>query len=473
LLAATIIVASSAAIMLRHRGVSDDASIAVLPFANASGDRNLAYLSDGIADELLSAISDIDGIRALSRTSTTALGVTGLDARHAAARLGVASLLEGDVRGSGDSIRIAVRLIDGRTGIARWGHTYDGSMRDLFGVQESIARAVAKELRVRIAVPNTPLVRARTTSPLVHDLVLRARYEIGSTRQSNRSALALADSAIVLDSGFAGSWATRSAALASIAIFSDSADSEMLRLARDAAFRAATLDSASAEAQQALAAEIFRYDWNWPEAERHFRRAIELNPRRAQSQATYARFLRSMGRFDEARRHLRLAAELDPSSSQVLAMARISYYEKDFDRARRELMEARPEDRASRVWNMWNTEVALGLGNYARAESVLALPDRDLSRRPIARVVLYARTNRALAARGILDSLGRSPGSGAALLAAGWAAVGEKQSALDLIDRAVALHDAFVVDFKVDPLLDPLRSEPRFQAVMRKLNFPE
>jgi tetratricopeptide (TPR) repeat protein len=291
--------------------------------------------------------------------------------------------------------------------------------------------------------------------------------------QPTPSALALADSAIALDSGFAGSWATRATALSSIAIFSDSTDSEMLRLARDAAFRAATLDSASAEAQLALAAEIFRYDWNWPEAERHFRRAIELNPRRAQSQSAYARFLRSMGRFDEARQHLRLAAELDPTTSQALGRARISYFEKDFDRARRELMDATPEDRAARVWNMWNAEVALGLGNYARAESVLALPDRDLSRRPIARVVLYARTNRALAARGILDSLGRSPGTGAALLAAGLATVGEKQRALDLIDRAVALHDAFVVDFKVDPLLDPLRSEPRFQAVMRRLNFPE
>lgn len=474
LITATIIVASVATIALRYRRASDDASIAVLPFANASGDKDLAYLGDGIADELLSAISDVEGIRALSRTSTNALGVTGFDARSVAARLGVATLLEGSVRRSGDSIRIAVRLVDGRTGSSRWAHTYDGSMRDLFGVQESIARAVAKELPVHLSTPNDPLVRARTTSPLVHDLVLRARYEsLRTTRRSNRLALALADSAIALDSAFAGSWAARSTVLASIAIFSDSADSEMLRLARDAAFRAATLDSASAEAQQALAAQIFRYDWNWPEAERHFRRAIELNPRRALSQASYGRFLRSMGRFGEARRHLRLAAELDPTTSQVMGKARISYFEKDFDRARRELMEGTPEDRAARRWNEWNAEIALSLGNYARAESVLAAPSRDESRRPIARIVLYARTNRAPAARAILDSLARSPGTSAGLLATGWAALSEKQRALDFIDRAVAVHDAFVVDFKVDPLLDPLRSEPRFQAVMRKLNFFE
>jgi serine/threonine protein kinase len=472
LIAATVVIASGAAIAFRYRRASDDASIAILPFANASGDKNLAYLSDGIADELLSAISDIEGIRALSRTSTSAFRVTGLDARSAAARLGVATLLEASVRGSGDSIRIAVRLIDGRTGTSRWGHTYDGSMRDLFGVQESIARAVAKELRVRLAAPNIQLVRARTTIPLVHDLVLRARYENQrQTREAHQSALTLADSAIALDSGFAGSWAARATVLGQIAVFGDSADAEMLRLARDAAFRAATLDSASAEAQTALALELFRYDWNWREAERRFQRALQLNPRRAPNQDV--RFLRSMGRFEDARRQLRLAVELNPTTSRAMGAARISYFEKDFDRARRELMEATPEDRDSRTWIVWNAEVALGLGNYARAESLVTTPGRDDPGRSLDRIVLYARTNRAPAARAILDSLARSRGTSIVRLAAGWAALGEKQRALDLIDRAVAQHDAFVVDFKVDPLLDPLRSEPRFQAVMRKLNFPE
>jgi tetratricopeptide (TPR) repeat protein len=346
-------------------------------------------------------------------------------------------------------------------------------MRDLFGVQESIARAVAKELRVRLASPSMQLVRARTTSPLVHDLVLRARYENQrGTRQAHLTALMLADSAIALDSGFAGSWAVRSEVLGPIAILHDSADTEMLRLARDAAFRAATLDSASAEAQAALAEEIFRYDWNWAEAARRYQRAIELNPRRSPDQDV--RFLRSMGRFEDARRHTRLAAERDPTPSQrVVGMARISYFEKDFDRARRELMEATPELRAGRSFIVYDVEVSLALGNYARAESLLTTPSRDEPLRPLLRAVLYARTNRAPAARAILDSLGRNRGTSPTYLAVGWAALGEKQRALDLIDRAVAQHDVFVIDYKVEPLLDPLRLEPRFQAVMRKLNFPE
>jgi TolB-like protein len=475
LIAAIVVVACVAAVAFRYRRVSDDASIAILPFANASGDKNLAYLSDGIADELLSAISDIEGIRALSRTSTNALGVAGLDARRAATRLGVATLLEASVRGSGDSMRIAVNLIDGRSGLSRWGHTYDGSMRDLFHVQESIARAVAKELRVRLSAPNTQLVRARTTSPLVHDLVLRARYEDArQTRQGNRAALTLADSAIALDSGFAGAWVMRALVLGHISILHDSADTETLRLSRDAAFRAATLDSASADAQQALGAQIFRYDWNWQEAERRFQRAINLNPQLVGARAAYVRFLRSMGRFEEARQHTLFAAKRDPTPSQgAVGMGRVSYFAKDFDRAHRELMQATPEQRAGRSFVVFDAAVSLGQRDYSRAESLLTGSGRDEPLRPILRAVLYARTNRAPAARAILDSLGRSRETSPTYLAQGWAALGEKQRALDLIDRAVREHDVFVVDFKVDPLLDPLRSEPRFQAVMRKLNFPE
>jgi tetratricopeptide (TPR) repeat protein len=266
----------------------------------------------------------------------------------------------------------------------------------------------------------------------------------------------------------------RAGALGHISILHDSADPETLRLARDAAFRAATLDSASADAQQALGAQIFRYDWNWQEAERHFQRAINLNPQWVESQAAYVRFLRSMGRFEDARRHTLFAAKRDPTPSQrVVGMARISYFEKDFDRARRELMEASPELRAGRSFIVYDVEVSLALGNYARAESLLTSPSRDEPLRPMLRSVLLARTNRAPAARAILDSLGRIRGTSPTYLAVGWAALGEKQRALDLIDRAVAQHDVFVIDYKVEPLLDPLRAEPRFQAVMRKLNFPE
>jgi len=474
LVAATIIVALGAA-TLWYRRASDDASIAILPFENASGDTSLAYLSAGIADELLSEIADIEGVRALSRTSTNALGVAGLDARRAATRLSVATLLEGGVRRSGDSIRIAVRLIDGRTGAERWGHTYNGSMGDLFHVQESIAKAVAKELRVRLAAPDIQLVRARTTIPLVHDLVLRARYEVRrDTPRGNQAALALADSAIALDSGFAGSWVTRAEVLRRIAVLHDSTDSEMLRLARDAAFRAATLDSASAEAQAALAMEIFRYDWHWAEAERSFQRAIDLNPQWVGSQAGYVRFLRAMGRFEEARRLTMRNAkrDLDPAQG-VVGMGRISYFAKDFDRAHRELKKATAVQRAGRSFIVFDAAVSLAQKDSARTESLLTAPGRDEPMRPVLLAVLYARTHRVRAARAILDSLERSRGTSPTYLAWGWAALGETQHALDLIERAVREHDVFVVDFKFDPLLDPLRSEPRFQAVMRKLNFPE
>ncbi len=470
--AVVVALAVTAAVVLPRYARADDASIAVLPFANASGDRELAYFSDGVSEELLSAISDISGVRALSRSSTEGLRGKLVDPRAIAAKLGVTALLEGSVRRSGDDIRVVVSLIDGRTGYQRWSHTYDASLRGLFQVQDSIARAVAGELRVRLASGAIPVVGARTTNPAVHDLVLRARYLDTPNRADHLRALAIVDSAITMDSLYAAAWALRSRLLGNVAIFRDSTDADMLRQARDAAVRAAALDSSSAEARAALATQLFRYDWDWAAAERELRRAIELNPARAETHGAYARFLRSMGRFDEARERIRQASALDPSQSRAIGLGRISYFAHDFERARRDFAQATRADSAMRTWIAFNAEVLLGLGRFAAAESLLTIPDRNEPLRPVIRVALYARTGRAPLARQLTDSLLRARTTGAIQRAEALAAIGETQRALDAIDDAIATHDTQVVDLKVEPLLDPLRAEPRFQAVLRKLRFP-
>ena len=467
--AATCLIAGGTIAYSLSRRV-DDASIAILPFANESSDRELDYFGGGLADELLSGISDIAGMRALSPTAASGLPER-IDAKTAAKRLGVATVLEGAVHRSGDAIRVAVRLVDGRTGFQRWSHTYNGDMRDLFHVQDSIAHAVAQVLKgsLTVRVAST----ARTQDPRVHDLVLRAHYRNRSLQRSAiQETLALVDSAIALDSTYADAWALRSSVLQSITVFGDSADYDVLRLARDAAVRAATLDSTSADAQTALGMQLFRYDWNWGAAEHHLRRGIELNPRRSQGHASYSRFLRSMGRFDDALREIDLAAKLDPTVSRAMGHARIAYFARDYGAGRRELAAATPADSGQRTWVVWNAELALGLGDYASAESTLTLPFQNEPLRPVMRVVLYARTGRVQLARQVLDSLARSPSASSGFLAAAFASIGDRPRALDEIDRSIALHDPQVVDFKIDPLLDPLRSEPRFRQVMQRLAFP-
>ena len=463
-----LIAGGVAAYLMRPR--VDDASIAVLPFANESGDRQLDYFGAGLADELLSKISDVAGIRALPPTATAGLPPR-TDAKAAAMRLHVAAVLEGAVHPDGNAIRVALRLIDGRTGYQRWTVTYAASMRDLAQMQDSIARAVVLQLKGSFVVHLASATR--TPDPRAHDLLLRARYEHRRTqRAAIRETLALVDSAIALDSAYADAWALRSTILQRVTVFRDSADYEVFRLTRDAAVRAAALDSMSSDAQTALGAQLFRYDWNWAAAERHLRRGIELNPRRSTAHGQYARFLRSMGRFDEARREQETAAALDPSLPRALSRARVAYFARDYGAGKKALEKATEIDRAERTWVPFSAEIALGLHEYATAESLLSLPNQFEPSRPIQRVSLYAQTGRMQLAHQILDSLADAPATGVGLRALAYAVVGDRERALNDVERAVALRDPVVVDFKFEPMLDPIRNEPRFQRVMQRLAFP-
>jgi len=339
-------------------------------------------------------------------------------------------------------------------------------------MQEEIAKAVASDLRVRFN-QSQQIVRARTTSPIVHDLVLLARHlQKSEGADSQLRGLATVDSAIALDSSYAPAWSLRARLLSAIAIFTDTTGFDALRASRDAAVRAVQLDSLSAEAQSAVGQEIFRYDWDWPRAERHFRRAIALNSSLAIAHSNYSRMLRSLGRFDEARAQYQAAAALDPSISPALTQARISYFAHDFERSLREFQLATANDSLARAFVIWTGQTFLALGRFAEAESLLNLPDRGEPTRPATRVVVYARSGRMDLARRLADSLVRDPKVTPDRKAVALTAIGERQRALDQIERAVATHSAFVVDFKVDPLLDSLRSEPRFQAILKQLRFP-
>jgi serine/threonine-protein kinase len=468
-------IAAAALLVPRNPTDAGDSSIAVLPFLNASQDRNLDYVGDGVSDELLSAIADISGVRAVSTTGAEAARGESSDMRSVAERLGVAFVLQGTVRRNQDAIRITARLFDGRTGGVRWTKTFDGTLDGLFQTQERIARAVADELRGRLSIGGEQLVRARTGSAIVHDLVLRARHlKMSDRRADNHRALAVVDSAIALDSLYAAAWTVRARILEDMGVFQDTTAFDALREARDAAVRAVLLDSLSAESQSALGLNLFRYDWDWAAAERHFRRAIQLNPALATAHLNYSRLLRSLGRFDEAREHNQHGAALDRTVSQAMGQGRISYFAHDFERSMREYQSATRVDSSSRTWRLWTAQTLLALERYAAAESLLDRAGQadPTPTQPATRVLLLTRTGRTVQARRLADSLRRAPDVPPDRKAVVLTILGERARALDEVDRAIATHGSFVVDFKVDPLLDPLRNEPRFRAVLKQLRFP-
>ena len=441
-------------------------SVAVLPFVNASDDKSLEYFSDGITEELQSALGNA-GIAVASSTASSAWKGRSPTPQQVADSLRVDNLLEGSVRQTSDSLRITVRLIDGKSLLQRKSFAFTRARSEVFALQEEVAQAVVSALRPSI-VGNAAeaLVRNRTTSLLAYDLNLRAAYLGRGGRGVVAAALVLVDSAIALDSNFAPAWARRAILLQNQAVYRDASDGNQLRQARDAAARAVALDERNAESQTAYASLLFRYDWRWAEAEQHFQRAIALNPRLAEAHRAYHRFLRSMGRFDAARAELAKAYALEPSRSvELLSQARLSYFARDYARGIRETRAG--ADTAARAFRTWTAQLYMAAGDNAAAEPLLNGND-DV----VVRAQLYAVTGRQRTARSLLDSIRAGEERNLVLFASAYWAVGNKEKALTVLEKAVRERDASVVDFKVYPILDPLRLEPQFKAMMRTLNFP-
>ena len=446
-------------------------SLAVLSFANGSGDPKLAYFSDGVAQELQSALGEVNGLSVSSRTAVEAFRGKSTDPREIAHALAVTDLLEGSVARTEDSVRIYVRLVDGSTGRQRWSGKFDRKLADVFDVQEEVARAVVRELRVALAATDVAIVRSRTASLEAHDLVLRANYGAGSDgRPELERAVAMADSAIALDSTYAPAWAVKARMLTLLSIFRDRTSPEVLRQARDAAARAVALDSLSAEAQTSYGVLLFRYDWNWAESERHLRRAIALNPTLIEARTNLARVLRSLGRFDEARVQQTEVHRIDPDRRGTgMALGRISFFARDYDRAIRETEAQR--DSGQRTYYTFVGEAYLEAGRLAKAESLLVRDTAAVGRQSaLARV--FVATGRAAEARRAAAEAERMNRWSLEAIAEVYVALGEREHAIDLLERAVAEHDPLVVDFLVRRGLDPIRGEPRFRALMRRLAFP-
>ena len=463
------------------RGGSDEPpSIAILPFATDKGDTASAYLGSGIAEEILGALADVPGLRVRSRTSSFSLGPAA-DIREIGRRLAVKAVLEGSVARNGPRLHVVARLIDPRDDSQMWQQTFDLPNANVFDLQEQIARNVVRRLRVRLASDTITIIHRRSRSAEANDLVLRAKYLArGDQREGLLAAADLLSRAATLDSTYAEVPSAEAQVFERLAIFRDQsfvpgqagmAAGETLRRARVAAGRAVELDPKSAAAHEALGSLAFRYDWDWPAAEREIRRAITLNPSSATARLTYSRFLRSMGRFDEARAALDTAAMNDPHSVAALAYGRISYFAGDFTRAMRET--AADTDRSTRTWAQWYAEALMLGGRFAEAESLLVhTENNDVPAHLSALAIVAARSGQLARARSLLTAIGNESSGAATLYAGALIAVGDTTAALAQVERAVQLHDPLVVDLNVDPRLDALRGVPRFDAVVRRLRFP-
>ncbi len=464
-------------------------AIAVLPFVNMSDDEENEYFSDGITEEILNALVQVEGLRIASRTSSFAFKDSKADIRDIGHKLGVTTVLEGSVRRDGDRVKITAQLVNVADGYHLWSKSYDREVKDIFAVQEEIAHAITDALALQFsAAEHEKHVRRATNDPQAYDLYLRGKYLISiSSQEQNRQAIELFGQAAARDPRFALAYAGM--AQAQIAAAEFVAPRQVLPRAKAAALRALQLDSTLVETRLALAEVRQVYDRDWLSAEYEIQRAIALDPSSAQAHAAYANLLLDARRFEEARHErqhawdLRAAQTPDTTLNSFRIERAISW--------------------GSYAWYVGNRTEALRL---ARAAVVLD-PANALARVLVAMLYIelnqpdaavtemqrvqrltnnatpylahvgraYAAAGRTAEARAMLDSLhARSLTQyvGKDQIALLNYALGDTTAALDWLERAVEDYHWWMPNSNYHPLWQGLHEHPRFRAMMRTIGAP-
>ncbi len=454
--------------------------IAVLPFVNASPDPDNEYLSDGITDELIAALANVEGLRVASRTSVFALKGKPQDVRAIGALLGAAWVLEGTVRRSADRLRITAQLSSTEDGRLLWSERYDRRLDDVFALQDELARTIVDTLRATsFAHLAEPVPRRYTENVRAYALYLKGRHAWNKrTREGVVEAVGYFEQAIAEDPQYALAYS----GLADT--YSPELDNrgvpiaEGFERAKRHARKALELDESLAEAHASLAWALFIYDWDWDGADREYRRAIELNPRYASAHQWYAFLLAARGKAEEGIIESHTALELDPGSVSVRrSVGWLYFYARRYAQAIYHLGRAvAMSPVAEESFRLLGLARALA-GDVAGGEQVLreamALPDAAAYTLAALGWIL-ARAGKRDEALSLLAELERRA-AGAYVSPVAFATLhlglDDHAQALDWAERAYAERRGWLAYLKVNPLLDPLRGERRFEELVRKLRL--
>ena len=453
----------------------EQTAIAVLPFANLSSDPENEYFSDGLTAELIHALTKVENLRVIAASTILQLKGKPADVRQVGKQMQVRYVLEGSVRRSDDRFRIAARLVSAESGRYLWSENYDRKCEHVFAIQDEISRAIAATLRVQLGEAH-----GRSWKPEAYRLYLEAHYHAHKrTDEGLRRGIQLFERAIVEDPDCASAYAGLADSYALLAQYGIASPREVMDSARSNALQALALDNSLADAHVSLAFVQSVFDWNWKEAERHYRRALELNPGYAQAHHWYGGdFLVLLKRFDEALVHIRRALELDPLSLITMSSyTTILIMRREYDTAIRECRRMLDMDP-----HFYKAYLQMGRAYALKGDYETALPyfetARSLWDAPYITAVLahaYASSGRIADARRICAELEQMaghrhvPNHSLALLAVGF---GDVPRALDLLERAAEDRETTVTMLGAYPVYDSLRSELRFQALLDRVGLP-
>jgi TolB-like protein/tRNA A-37 threonylcarbamoyl transferase component Bud32/Tfp pilus assembly protein PilF len=457
-------------------------SIAVLPFLNLSADPENEYFADGMAEEIINALTKVEGLRVTARSSAFSFKGKGEPGREIGRRLKVGAVLEGSVRRSGSRIRVTTELISVADGYHLWSERYDREMVDVFAIQDEISRSIVDVLKVKLLrFSTTPLVQPPTEDLEAYTTYLKGRYFWNRrTPEGLRKSIVLFREAQARDPGYALPYAGEADAYNVLGWWADLPPAIAFPAARTAAARAVALDPGLAEAYASQAFARLYYDWDWPSAEADFKRSIALNPKYSIARQWYSQLLISSGRSEEARGQIRLAAELDPLSLIIQAtVSLIAFYAGDFEGSianGRRIIENDPNfGIAHRILGRG----LLQFGQYREgiAELQKAVELSSFSIMLTAELAHgQARAGNRDAALAILADLRRTAVEGyvsAYDLAGIHIGLDDRASALDALEQACAERSSHMIFLGVDPVFRELSDEPRFQAVLARVGAPD
>jgi len=458
-------------------------AIAVLPFANAGGDPETEYLSDGITESLIRSLSPAPGLKVMSRNSVFRYKGRDVEPARVARELGVGAVLTGAVAQRGEDLVVSVELIDGRDSTQLWGEKYNRKLSDVLAVQDEIAREIAARLRSRLrggAAPADP--KRHTSDSAAYQDYLRGRYFWNKrTEDGFRRAVSYFNAAIERDPSYALAYAGLADTYSLMSDYSIVPPREAMPKARAAAERALALDANLAEAHTSLAFVRMAYDWKWEEAGRDFERALELNPNYATAHQWYASYLVQVGRHGEALSEIKRAQELDPLSSIISANAGLYlYYARQYERAVEQLRKTLEVDEHFGVARLYLGYAYLqqpgreaeAVAEFQKARDLMGEDPETLSALGHA----YAAAGRRAEAQKILEQL-RERAARAYVspyfVAAVYAGLGESDRAFEWLEKSYADRHPGMILLKSDPRFDALRRDPRLSGLIRRIEQQE
>jgi TolB-like protein/Tfp pilus assembly protein PilF len=457
--------------------------LAVLPFENLSGDPAQEFFSDGLTEEMITELGQLQPARlgVIARTSSMLYKGARKSIAQIASELAVDYLVEGSVRREGERVRISAQLIRARDQTHVWAQNYDRALGSLVDVQSQVARAIADRIQVELApAGQRGRPRARSVHAGAHEAALRGRYFLERrTAEDLPKALAAFERAIALDAGYALAYVGLADTYILSTTYADAPAVEAMAMARRAVAKALQLDDGLPAAHAWLGVILSEYDWDWAQAEQEFRKAIELNPNFAYGHKVYAEYLSYVGRFDDAIAEARLARQLDPVSVITNTLVGVVLYRaRRYDEALVELRQAIDMDPDHPI-----AYLPLGLaysmkGLHREAVSTL---DKGLSLAPLSSEMVaqlahaHGRAGNHDRARAALEAFqARSQAQHVSPFSVALVhlALGDSQAALDWLERAYQERDWYLCVLKTEPILDPLRRERRFEDLVRRVNFP-